>query len=85
MTNEPKKIRLDHKVIVDLVQEKSRVLDLGCGDGELLSLLIRNKNCHGTGIEINEKAIYSCVEKGLSVSHGDIDSGLKDYSDNRFD
>lgn len=79
------KIRLDYKVIIDLIEPNSRVLDLGCGDGELLSSLIKFKSCHGTGIEIDEKAVYQCIAKGLTVSHGDIDSGLNDYSDKRFD
>lgn len=77
--------RLDHKIIVDVVEPKSRVLDLGCGDGDLLALLIQKKNCQGTGIEIDEKEIYQCIAKGLTVSHGDIGSGLTDYSDKRFD
>ncbi|MBN1870490.1 MAG: methionine biosynthesis protein MetW [Candidatus Omnitrophica bacterium] len=77
--------RLDHKLIVDFVDLNSKVLDLGCGDGTLLSLLIDRKNCHGTGIEIDEKAIYKCVANGLTVSHGDIDSGLMDFSNKRFD
>ena len=54
-------IRIDHRVIVDLIEPDSKVMDLGCGDGELLSLLIKHKNCHGTGVEINEKAIYQCM------------------------
>lgn len=85
MNEEKKTIRLDHKVILDRIEKDSKVLDLGCGDGTLLSLLIDEKNCHGTGIEIDEKAIYQCMEKELTVSHGDFDSGLDDYSDNRFD
>jgi len=80
-----KKIRFDYKVIVDMVKPGSKVLDLGCGDGELLSLLIRQKNCHGTGIEIDEKAIYQCVARDLTISHGNIDTGLTDYSSKRFD
>jgi methionine biosynthesis protein MetW len=80
-----KEIRFDHRVIIDLVAPNSKLLDLGCGDGTLLSLLIKQKNCHGTGIEIDEKAIYQCVEHGLTVSHGDIDSGLADFSNKRFD
>ena len=78
-------IRLDYRVIVDLIEPNSRVLDMGCGGGELLALLIKRKSCRGTGIEIDEKAIYSCVAKGLTVSHGDINSGLTDYADKRFD
>ena len=77
--------RLDYSVIQDFVKSHTRVLDLGCGDGELLSLLIRNKGCQGAGIEIDERMIYQCIEKGLSVSHGDISAGLTDYSDKRFD
>lgn len=78
-------IRFDHRVIVDLVRPHSKVLDLGCGDGALLSLLFCRKGCHGTGIEIDEKAIYQCVAHGLTVSHGNIDTGLADYSNKRFD
>ena len=78
-------IRFDHQVIMDFIEENSRVLDLGCGDGDLLALLIKNKSVRGTGIEIDEQAIYRCMEKGLTVSHGDIDSGLLDYSNKRFD
>lgn len=77
--------RLDHKIIVDLIEPKARVLDLGCGDGTLLSMLIEKKNCSCTGIEIDEKEIYKCIAKGLTVSHGDIDTGLADYSNKRFD
>jgi len=77
--------RLDHRVIVHMIEPNSRVLDLGCGDGTLLSLLIKQKSCRGTGIEINESKIYECVEKGLSVSHANIDTGLTDFSDKRFD
>lgn len=78
-------IRTDHKYILEMIEPNSQVLDLGCGDGELLSLLMKHKNCRTTGIEIDEKAIYKCVERGVTVSHGDIDSGLQDYSDKRFD
>lgn len=78
-------LRFDHQVIIDLIKPNTKVLDLGCGDGTLLSLLIEQKQCHGTGIEIDEKAIYCCVAKDLTVSHCDIDSGLADYSSKRFD
>jgi len=78
-------MRIDHKFILEMIEPNSRVLDLGCGDGELLSLVMKQKKCHAAGIEIDEKAIYKCVERGVSVSQGDIDSGLSDYSDKRFD
>lgn len=78
-------IRLDYQVIADLVEPKSKVLDLGCGNGELLELLIRQKACKGTGVEIDEKAIYACIAKGLTVSHSDINSGLSEFGDKRFD
>ncbi|MBU0571453.1 MAG: methionine biosynthesis protein MetW [Candidatus Omnitrophica bacterium] len=78
-------LRLDHKVIGDMVKSASSVLDMGCGSGGLLEYLVENMDVKGTGVEINEDAIYSCVEKGLSVSHGDIDSGLSDYPDRLFD
>lgn len=83
--SESPSIRLDYKVISDMIEDRSRVLDLGCGDGELLALLNQYKHCRGTGIEIDEKAIYKCIAKGLTVSHGDINSGLSDYSHKRFD
>lgn len=78
-------IRLDHKVILGMVTEGASVLDLGCGEGELLYLLEKEKRVNGQGIELSEQAIYSCVEKGLSVHHGDIDSGLSEYGDGSFD
>jgi len=82
---EDKIIKPDHKVIFDIVKKGSRVLDLGCGNGELLYDLARVKKVKAEGIELNEENIYSCVEKGLSVYHRDIENGLKDYPDNAFD
>lgn len=75
----------DYRIIVDLVSEGSSVLDLGCGNGDLLQILIAQKHIVGRGIEIDEQAIYKCVEKGVSVFHGDIDSGVADYPDRTFD
>ncbi len=77
--------RLDHQIIRDLVSPGSSVLDLGCGSGDLLALLIRERQIHGQGIEIDEQAIYDCVAKGLNVLHGDIDTGLSEYQDRSFD
>lgn len=78
-------IQLDHEVILGLIQPQSTVLDLGCGTGDLLYLLIKEKKIHGQGIEIDEQAIYKCVAKGLNVFHGDIDSGLAEFADKSFD
>lgn len=78
-------MRLDHKIILEMIAEGAKVLDLGCGDGTLLALLKTEKHCHVSGIEINEQAIYESMAKGVSVSHGDIDTGLEDYSSKRFD
>jgi methionine biosynthesis protein MetW len=78
-------IRLDHRLILELVAPRSSVLDLGCGTGDLLYLLIKEKGVRGQGIEIDEQSIYKCVAKGLSVYHGDIDSGLSEYADKSFD
>ena len=80
-----KEIPLDYQAILQWVTQGSTVLDLGCGDGELLSLLTRAKQVKGQGIEIDEQAIYRCVAKGLSVFHEDIDNGLSEYGDKSFD
>ncbi len=77
--------RLDHRIISELIIPGSSVLDLGCGAGELLCMLIKDRGAHGQGIEIDEQAIYTCVARGLNVFHGDIDSGLFDYPDRSFD
>ncbi len=76
---------LDYRVIYQIIEPGSRVLDLGCGTGELIELLSKEKNAKVQGIELDDTAIYKCVEKGLSVFHGDIDSGLSEYPDKSFD
>jgi methionine biosynthesis protein MetW len=76
----------EYDVIVSLVNNSAVVLDLGCGDGELLCRLKKEKNVvKATGIEIDEQSIYRCVARGLSVFQGDIDSGLTEYEDKSFD
>lgn len=79
------KLRIDHRIIKNIIEPGSRVLDLGCGDGTLLYILAHEKNAKVQGIELNEEAIYQCVERGLSVFHSDIDSGLIGYPDKSFD
>jgi methionine biosynthesis protein MetW len=78
-------IRLDHRIILEMVPRGSSVLDLGCGTGELLFLLVKEKGARAQGIEIDEQAIYKCVARGLNVIHGDIDTGLSEYRDKSFD
>jgi methionine biosynthesis protein MetW len=77
--------RLADKAVFDLIDPGSSVLDLGCGDGDLLLHLVRKKKVRGRGIEIDDRAVYRCVAKGLSVFHGDIDSGLQEFGDRAFD
>ena len=80
-----KAIKIEHKIILNWVSEGASVLDLGCGDGELLALLIAKKHVQAQGVELNENAIHHCVALGLSVFQQDIDTGLSEYADNSFD
>lgn len=77
--------KIGHKIISKMIPENSSILDLGCGDGSLLELLKNEKHVKGQGIEIDEKMIYRCVEKGQQVIHGNLDDGLIGYSQNSFD
>ena len=77
--------RIDLHLIVKLVEEHSTVLDLGCGDGDLMELLIRERKVTARGVEIAEEGVYRCISRGLSVHHGDLDEGLEDYPDGSFD
>ncbi len=74
-----------YRWIVEHTPEGSRVLDIGCGDGELLSLLVQNKNIRGSGIEISETYFMQAVRRGLSVHHGDAQEGLEHYGDGTED
>ena len=76
---------IDHKIILNWIQENTTVLDLGCGDGKLLSLLIKEKHVHAQGIELQDKAIHQCIAAGLNVIQQDIDTGLSEYTDKTFD
>ena len=82
---EVNQIRVDHKIIAELIDRGSTLLDLGCGDGGLLKYLITEKSITGRGVEITEEGMELCVLRGLSVLHGDIDEGLQDYKDKFFD
>ena len=78
-------VRWDHLFIVYVVPPGARVLDLGCGKGILLKMLIDAKKVRGTGIEIVEYKVYDAVAMGVTVYHGDFDEGLSYYPDNSFD
>ncbi len=71
--------------IVRHVPERSRVLDVGCGDGALLERLVKEKHCRGTGIELDEANVRLAIQRGLSVHHGDAEEGLEHYADDGFD
>jgi methionine biosynthesis protein MetW len=77
--------RPDLLIIFSLITKKSKVLDLGCGKGILLDHLRFQKECRVCGIEVSQKKILECVERGVPVIHDDLDNGLNDYPENSFD
>lgn len=77
--------RIDFAVIAGLVRPDTKVLDVGCGDGDLLDLLQRERGIDGRGIEISQKGVNQCVARGLAVIQGDADSDLGFYQDKGFD
>ena len=77
--------RVDYDMIVDLVEECSRVLDIGCGDGELLERLIRDKGVEGAGIELSQGNTVSCVRRGIPVIQADVNEGLASIADDSYD
>ena len=79
------KRRLDYELIESLVPSGSRVLDLGCGSGELLSELAERKGCRGYGIEIDQQAVLASIKRGVPVYHGDMLEGMSHYRDDSFD
>lgn len=78
-------MRYDLQIIASWIEPGSKVIDLGCGEGDLLQHLIALKGVQGTGIEINEEKVARCIEKGLSVLQGDINAEVHDYTEGSFD
>jgi methionine biosynthesis protein MetW len=83
--NQARSIRVDLQLIADMVEPKSRVLDVGCEDGALLDYLGRFKQVDGRGIELSMAGVRAAVAHGLSVIQGDADTDLKDYPTGAFD
>src|SRR3954447_610523 len=77
--------RVDLLSVAGMVEQGARVLDVGCGDGELLKLLAETRGVDGRGIELSREGVNECVAKGLSVIQGDADTDLGDYPDDAFD
>jgi len=78
-------IRYDLQIVASWIEPGSKVLGLGCGEGNLLYFLKKNKQVTCTGIEINEARVAACIEKGLTVLQGDINEEVLDYPDDVFD
>ncbi|MBF0235043.1 MAG: methionine biosynthesis protein MetW [Desulfamplus sp.] len=78
-------MRFDLRMIASWIEPQSKVLGLGCGEGDLLHYLKHNKKVKETGIEIKESRVAKCIEKGLSVLQGDINEEIEDYPDGSFD
>lgn len=77
--------RSDYTIIGEIVEPKTRVLDLGCGEGELLQWLAENKGVDARGVEIAGARVQRAIARGVSVFQSDIDEGLADYPDQAFD
>src|SRR5271169_2063753 len=77
--------RVDLVLMAEMVERGAKVLDVGCGDGELLRLLAETRNVDGRGIELTREGVNECVAKGLAVIQGDADTDLADYPDDAFD
>jgi methionine biosynthesis protein MetW len=77
--------RSDYAIIGEIVEPNTKVLDLGCGDGELLEWLAVNKGVDARGVEMSGARVQRAIARGVSVYQGDIDEGLMDYPDHAFD
>ena len=78
-------MKKEFKVIADLLPKNVRVLDVGCGDGSLMSLLIKEKNIQARGLELVEENVKKCIYKGLSVIEGNAETELHQFPNQSFD
>jgi methionine biosynthesis protein MetW len=78
-------LRGDLRLVADMIERGARVLDIGCGDGELLAFLTQEKGVDGRGMELSQSGVNACVRHGLSVIQGDADHDLEDYPSGGFD
>ena len=78
-------MKKEFKVIADLLPKNVSVLDVGCGDGSLINLLIKEKNIKARGLEIKEEYVKKCISRGLSVIEGDAETELHQFPDQSFD
>ncbi len=77
--------RGDFAIISEIIEPNTRVLDLGCGEAELLAWLVEHKNVEARGVEISPLKVRRAISRGVSAYQGDIDEGLADYPDRAFD
>jgi len=78
-------MKKEFKVITELIEENSRVLDVGCGNGDLMKFLSENKTVDIRGLEISKKSVQNCLSKGLTVIEGNAENDLSQFPDNSFD
>ena len=79
------KMKKEFKVIADLLSNNTRVLDVGCGDGSLMSLLVKEKNMEVRGLELEKQNVQECIYKGLPVIQGNAETELYQFPDQSFD
>ena len=78
-------MKQEFKIIANLIEKNTRVLDVGCGDGTLMAFLKNNKKIDIRGIEISKKKVQNCIGKGLTVIEGDAEKDLIQFPDHSFD
>ncbi|MGA4507472.1 methionine biosynthesis protein MetW [Propionibacteriaceae bacterium G1746] len=78
-------IRPDLSLIADLIPDRARVLDLGCGNGALMQHLTRAKDCRGTGVDIDNDAVLEAIRGGVDVVELDLDTQLGEFADDSYD